>query len=63
MSTNAAPPADTSTAHANWGTAVILLLLAISAVVIFYVVTRPHSAAPPQVISSPQSAPVAPVAR
>ncbi len=59
MSTNTVPPADTSTANANWGTAVILLLLAISAVVVFYVVTRPHSDAPPVVISSPQSAPVA----
>ena len=59
MSTNTVPPADTSTAHANWGTAVILLLLAISAVVVFYVVTRPHSDAPPQVISAPQSVPVA----
>ncbi len=58
MSTNTAPPADTSTAHANWGTAVILLLLAISAVVVFYVVTRPHSDAPPVVVNS-QSAPAA----
>lgn len=59
MSTNTAPPADTSTAHANWGTAVILLVLAICAVFIFYVVTKPHSDAPPQVISAPKSVPVA----
>ena len=48
-------PADSSTAHANWGTAVILLVAAICAVVVFYVVTRPHHEGPPAVIGSPAS--------
>ncbi len=59
MSTNTAPPTDTSTAHANWGTAVILLVLAICAVFIFFGVTHSHSDGPPVVTNSSQSAPVA----
>ena len=38
MSTKTSPPADSSTANANWGTAVILLVVIIIAVVIGVVV-------------------------